>query len=329
MADGNSVVSKAFYDRTLVIQECIGKGGFSEVYKITNNLDGMTYAVKQIPVDPENMDGFLTAVDEVRILARLSHPHIVRYYNAWVQESPPLQSRLLHEEHNDESYSTECDTGGSDTSNYPYRCCIQLELCDLNLKVYLNSRTGVDHTQSLKLFQQILQGVRYLHDRGVIHGDLKPENILMTILPDSSLCCKLSDFGLSTVNNTNYITKTSGGHDGGGTPLYSAPEIEKSTASDVFSLGIILLELLYHSYTEMERYVTIRRLRQTQTPPRGVEQESPIAFVMIRMMTTHQINHRPSVKLIQQVFSDELDFDTRILCRDIVWEVILKTLLLV
>jgi len=87
---------------------------------------------------------------------------------------------------------------------------------------------------------QITQALAILHSKGYIHRDLKPENILIS----TDLKIKLTDFGITLHNSLNRVTS-----DGAllGTPLYMSPEqinnLKLTTASDIFSLGIILYQL--------------------------------------------------------------------------------------
>ena len=88
-------------------------------------------------------------------------------------------------------------------------------------------------------------GMEYLHERNIIHGDLKPENILTKI--DSKrahgFTCKINDFGLSAMMDPKKTHVSNFRH---GTPFYMAPEIlhgQTTTASDVFSFGMLMTEL--------------------------------------------------------------------------------------
>lgn len=98
-------------------------------------------------------------------------------------------------------------------------------------------------TEKQRLFAELLSAVGCLHKRGVVHNDLKPENILVT---NNGHSLKLIDFGLAS-DDAHYLLKTPGC-----TYAYAAPELrtgngEVSVRSDIYSLGIIMKELLGNS----------------------------------------------------------------------------------
>ena len=85
--------------------------------------------------------------------------------------------------------------------------------------------------------KQIVEGILYIHKKGIVHRDIKPENILM--MDDEP---KITDLGLAK------IMSTSGVYGKSGTLFYQAPEVleeEKyGQAADIWSLGIVLFEFL-------------------------------------------------------------------------------------
>jgi translation initiation factor 2-alpha kinase 3 len=145
-----------------------------------------------------------------------------------------------------------------------------MELCrSETLRHWLNSTKSKtrSHTQILNIFEQILNAINYIHSQDLIHRDLKPSNILLSL--DGNFV-KIGDFGLvvsveENPNISNGLEKNSNSknnnnisNDNNGTYLYMSPEQlkhkEYSSKVDIFSLGIILYELIVSFETDMERY---------------------------------------------------------------------------
>ncbi|XP_031575247.1 serine/threonine-protein phosphatase 6 regulatory ankyrin repeat subunit C-like isoform X3 [Actinia tenebrosa] len=126
---------------------------------------------------------------------------------------------------------------------------IVLELMEGDLEHYFSERT-VDKRKSVLLCKDIVEGLRYLHERKIIHRDLKPGNILYKTHP--TLCLKIADFGLSRYCRVNNTSTTLYGRTIVGTRCWIAPEILTSQSagenftknSDTFSCGLLLHYIL-------------------------------------------------------------------------------------
>jgi tRNA A-37 threonylcarbamoyl transferase component Bud32 len=128
---------------------------------------------------------------------------------------------------------------------------IEMELCETTLEDVIGEiekdinfekneiLTPIGYFLASKLFNEILEGVYYLHQIKIIHRDLKPSNILIKKFNDGKCSVKIADFGFATVHE---FSKQPHSQDKG-TPKYTAPEVISSnfygTKSDIYSLGIV------------------------------------------------------------------------------------------
>ena len=141
--------------------------------------------------------------------------------------------------------------------------------------------TRLSVPERLQLFAQVCQAVQHAHQKGIIHRDLKPSNILVAPYDDKPVP-KVIDFGLAKAMHQSLTEKTlHTAHDMVlGTPLYMSPEqaqlnnIDVDTRSDIYSLGVLLYELLTGT-TPLEKqrfkeaaWDEIRRIIREEEPPR-------------------------------------------------------------
>ncbi|KAM7159039.1 eIF-2-alpha kinase GCN2 isoform 2-T2 [Molossus nigricans] len=162
---------------------------------------------------------------------------------------------------------------------------IQMEYCEKStLRDTIDQGLCQDTLRLWRLFREILDGLAYIHEKGMIHRDLKPVNIFL----DSDDHVKIGDFGLATdhlpfaadgkqddASGDHLIKSDPTGHLTGmvGTALYVSPEVQGSTKSaynqkvDLFSLGIIFFEMSYHPMvTASERIFVLNQLRDPTSP---------------------------------------------------------------
>jgi tetratricopeptide (TPR) repeat protein len=198
--------------------EAVGVGGMGEVYRARRVDDEyqQQVAIKLVHGGPGSAFIGSRLRAERQILASLEHPNI---------------ARLLD--------------GGTTDEGVPY---LVMEFIDGQPITDYCTQAGLDVAGRLKLFLQVCAAVQFAHQRMVIHRDLKPGNVLVT----TDGVPKLLDFGISKILEPGATTGGRAEHTiatfGILTPQYASPEQllgePVTTASDVYSLGVLFYELL-------------------------------------------------------------------------------------
>lgn len=193
----------------------LGTGGMAEVYRVRQrHAFGREVALKVIKrglaEDPLFRERFLR---EGQATARLSHPHILQLIELGQEHGPDGERLFLV---------------------MPY-------VQDGTLRDLLAMMDGPLPIETIStLFPQLCDAVQYAHDQGVVHRDIKPSNILLL----HEWHVLLADFGIALDTEDIRLTSTGVGL---GTPEYTAPEQAMGRAdrrSDIYSLGIVLFEML-------------------------------------------------------------------------------------
>ncbi|XP_011862136.1 PREDICTED: interferon-induced, double-stranded RNA-activated protein kinase-like [Vollenhovia emeryi] len=139
---------------------------------------------------------------------------------------------------------------------------IQMALCEETLQQWLLSKTSATPGPLAKeIFRQILSGVDYMHSQQIVHHDIKPSNIFIS--NSGRLQIQLSDFGLAC------RLQIGNKHAGVGTRMYAAPEQlmgKCDIKSDIYSIGVVLTELLMSAKTRMELSNAFRDIKNGIIP---------------------------------------------------------------
>lgn len=291
--------------------ELIGRGGFGKVYRIYNRLDDQYYAVKKILITEDSLK---SALHEIRILASIAHPNVIRYFHSWVEANQNTETL-----DNEDEERLEEETLLLYKNQYFY-FYLQMEYCCMSLKDYLMTRTCVQSEKNKCIFTQILEGLDYLHRNGVIHRDIKPDNILLKRM--DPLEVKISDFGLAKVFRPGMkLTEKSLYM---GTLLYASPEqFEKQIcgfSTDIYSLGIVFFEMMVRFQTDMERILKIMRLKEKGL----VDEDIPYKNLIVRM-TQKDVCLRPTITMLRSLFDSDFH-NVGLWCRDIIWGIVLNVL---
>lgn len=198
------------------LNECLGRGGFGAVYRASQPSVGREVAIKVIlPEFADHPDFIRRFESEAQLVARLEHPYIVPLYDYWREPGGAyLVMRYLR--------------GGS-------------------LRESLERNPVWSLEAVVRLLDQIAGALASAHRQQVVHRDIKPANILL----DEEGNAYLSDFGIA-----KDISRAGGDTEGAvtGSLAYLSPEqarsLPVSAASDVYSLGLVIYELLAgeHAY---------------------------------------------------------------------------------
>uniref|UniRef100_A0A8D2L6M6 eIF-2-alpha kinase GCN2 n=1 Tax=Varanus komodoensis TaxID=61221 RepID=A0A8D2L6M6_VARKO len=199
--------------------------------------------------------------------------------------------------------------GGIDT--------VHMEYCERStLRDTIDQGLYEDTSRLWRLFREILDGLAYIHEKGMIHRDLKPVNIFL----DSGDHVKIGDFGLATDHpayavrgiSDDCLAKSdpSGRYKAKcsltgmvGTALYVSPEVQGNTKStynqkvDLYSLGIMFFEMSYHPLTTAsERIVVLSQLRHPsiEFPKDFDEMKNAKQKLVITWLLNHDPSKRPT-----------------------------------
>ncbi|EYE93306.1 CAMK family serine/threonine-protein kinase [Aspergillus ruber CBS 135680] len=200
--------TNGFRQQYRILQQ-LGKGHFATVYLCAERATGTQYAVKVFEKRPG--DSQKTHADalqqEIALLMSVNHENLLCLKDTFDE---------------------------SDGMYLIMEVASEGELFNL-----IVSKQNLSEDETRHVFKQLFEGLKYLHDRGIVHRDIKPENILVS---DKKLSVKLGDFGLAKIIGEDSFTTTLCG-----TPSYVAPEILQDTnyrrytkAVDIWSLGVVL-----------------------------------------------------------------------------------------
>ena len=195
----------------------LGEGGMGIVYAAERN-DGLferTVALKLLRPGSDARGLARRLESERKILGRLEHEGIARLYDGGVSDGLPY---------------------------------LAIELVDGDAITTWADNNRLDTTARVRLFLQVCDAVAYAHRSLVVHRDIKPSNIMVTRTSNGAPLAKLLDFGIAKVLEDDDASGLTRVASGALTPSYAAPEQFRgepvTTATDVYSLGVVLYELL-------------------------------------------------------------------------------------
>lgn len=200
---------------------------------------------------------------------------------------------------------------------------IQMKLCHKTLRNFLDERNEQenffeyyrqfspidenDSSASLQvvgfgMFQQICNGLEYIHGKGIVHHDIKPSNVFISQEETGALTMQLGDFGLACPLEGNDMVR----HEGFGTRLYAAGEQlagQCTCKSDIYSLGVILIELLSKCITVMECYKKVEKLKKGE----NLTDIDPGICEIIKRLLSHNADNRPDICELKKIVQQKLE----------------------
>lgn len=214
--------------------ELLGRGSFGTVYEGISE-DGFFFAVKQVSLLDQGSQGKQSVVQlehEIALLSQFEHENIVRYIGTEMDES---------------------------------NLYIFIEFVTKGSLLSLYRRYKLRDSQVSAYTRQILHGLKYLHDRNIVHRDIKCANILV----DANGSVKVADFGLAKAIKLNDVKSCQG------TAFWMAPEVVRGKVkgyglpADIWSLGCTVLEMLTGKipYSPMECISAMFRIGKGELPP--------------------------------------------------------------
>jgi tetratricopeptide (TPR) repeat protein len=260
------------------IIEMLGAGGMGAVYKAFDRQLTRIVAVKTVLPEMAATPAALRRFKQEVLLAQsVVHKNIVRIF----------------------------DIGEDGATKF-----ITMDLIEgVDLKTLIRERGKLPAAEALAIIRQACQGLEAAHAAGVVHRDLKPQNIMLE--KDGRVL--VMDFGIAHSGQSRGVTQTGALL---GTPEYMSPEQAKAEdvdeRSDIFSIGLILYELLtgklpFHGKTMLE--TMFKRTTERAVPPAEIDHDVPqgVSDIVMRCLETDRAGRRQSVT---ELLADLDEFDS-------------------
>jgi len=256
------------------LNQRLGRGTFGEVF--LGCLPGKIpeLAIKIIPLKPSELDHLKKCLErEEKILLQINHPNIVKLHKTFILEA---------------------------------NIYMIYERCEKDLTEYCNNK-NISEDETINFMKQICEGYHELQRNGIMHRDLKPANLLL-----QNGFLKLADFG-SAKHFSIKVDKSPWNTPAVGTPAYSSPEMfmdpNYDDKCDVWSLGIILYEMLYGK-TPWEclnlfgYFTKVLKTEKLQFP------KEPKRSIKIKKLISQMLVYDPKLRIgWEEVFEEVASFE--------------------
>ncbi|KAF9159544.1 hypothetical protein DFQ26_006417 [Actinomortierella ambigua] len=201
---------------SLIVGSYVGGGSYGRVYNA--EWEGRKVAIKKFVLSYDEMDTTLAMKQEIKMLELLVDRHIIQFYG---------------------------------TTHYEGQLVLVMDYAEGgSLEQAILARRTTEWPTKIRIVQETVRGLAYIHHKGVLHRDLKSMNILLTRHMEVKLC----DFGLATVKVRSSARSTISFK---GTARWMAPELlntrpKYSNKSDMFALGMVMWELAANCTTPFQ-----------------------------------------------------------------------------
>lgn len=218
MVDVGRLVGQTINSR-YEVRELLGRGGSGHVYKAFDTSENRIVALKIFKyISSDDSESIIRFEKEVAVYDKLQNEHCARLYDHGVSEEGYL--------------------------------VLAMEFLDGSpLGLILTQEAPLEAGRAVAITCQILEALVGAHGQGIVHRDLKPDNVFITRTPEGGEFVKVLDFGIAKFLEAEAANETLS-RDGFvfGTPQYICPEQalgwQVSPASDIYSLGVVLFEML-------------------------------------------------------------------------------------
>ena len=259
--------------------EVIGRGGMASVYTARDENLGRDVALKLFGPQSADADELKRQEAEIQLLATLNHPSLVTLFDAGIDARVPEEPR-------------------------PFLTMELVEGQDLRGRI---RHSTVPLEEVAVIGAGVADALAYVHGLGIIHRDIKPANILLVqVRPGEPLRPKLTDFGIARIVDGTRLTATGTMV---GTAAYLSPEQARGAdlgpASDIYSLGLVLLECIKGAveYPGSAIESAVARLHRAPEIPADVPAEWAS---LIRSMTALDPMDRPTAAELETAFRQAL-----------------------
>ncbi|MCC8028387.1 MAG: Stk1 family PASTA domain-containing Ser/Thr kinase [Lachnospiraceae bacterium] len=250
MIDSGTIIAERYE-----VEEKIGAGGMSDVYRAKDLTLGRSVAVKVLKSEYSEDMNFVTKFRaEAQSAAGLEHPNIVNVY----------------------------DVGSQDGFYY----IIMEYVSGITLKTYIEKKGRLNYKETLSIAIQVARGIQAAHAKHIIHRDIKPQNIMIS----TEGKVKVTDFGIARAVSENTIHS-----DVMGSVHYASPEQARngyvSNRSDIYSLGIVMYEMVTGRVPfdgDSTVAVAIKHLQDEMVSPAEYADDLPISLEKIILKCTQK-----------------------------------------